>query len=74
MSAGYIPKCDEYLKNGSASIGIILMAVTSLVGLEEFITKETLEWVINDPLILRASGVISRLKDDIIGHNVSTTN
>nr|XP_009794478.1 PREDICTED: germacrene C synthase-like [Nicotiana sylvestris] len=69
LSAGYIPKCDEYLKNGSASIGIILMAVTSLVGLEEFITKETLEWVINDPLILRASGVISRLKDDIIGHN-----
>nr|XP_016477108.1 PREDICTED: (E,E)-germacrene B synthase-like [Nicotiana tabacum] len=69
LNAGYIPKCDEYLENGSASIGIMLMTVTSLVGLEELITKETLEWVINDPLILRASGVIRRLKDDIIGHN-----
>nr|XP_016487179.1 PREDICTED: (E,E)-germacrene B synthase-like [Nicotiana tabacum] len=68
LNAGYIPKCDEYLENGSVSVGITLIAVTSLVCLEELITKETLEWVINDPLILRTSGVISRLKDDIIGH------
>ncbi|KAK4732880.1 hypothetical protein R3W88_025868 [Solanum pinnatisectum] len=43
----------------------MMAATTFLCVMEENITKETFEWVINEPLILRASSVINRLKDDI---------
>nr|XP_033508466.1 germacrene C synthase-like isoform X2 [Nicotiana tomentosiformis] len=42
----------------------------SLVFMEESIAKETFEWMINEPLILRASSTINRLKGDCIGHNL----
>ncbi|OIT40692.1 (e,e)-germacrene b synthase [Nicotiana attenuata] len=36
--------------------------------MEEFITKHTFEWVINEPLIVRASSAMHRLMDDMGGH------
>ncbi|XP_049369957.1 sesquiterpene synthase 14b-like [Solanum verrucosum] len=70
LNACYFPKCEEYMENAITSIAIKLIATISLVCLEEFIiTKETLEWVTSDSSILRASSVLSRLKDDIIGHH-----
>ncbi|KAH0640640.1 hypothetical protein KY285_037226 [Solanum tuberosum] len=61
----YIPKCEEYMKVAIVSTTVIMAATTFLCVMEENITKETFEWVINEPLILRASSVIGRLKDDI---------
>ncbi|PHT98092.1 Beta-caryophyllene synthase [Capsicum chinense] len=35
---------------------------------EEFVAKETFQWILNESLVLPASSRINRLKDDIIGH------
>jgi len=47
-------------------------AANCLVGMEEFISKETFGWLMNEPLIVRASSLIGRAMDDIVGHEVST--
>jgi len=67
----YIPKCEEYMKIAIVSTTVMMAATTFLCVMEENITKETFEWVINEPLILRASSVIGRLKDDINTNDVS---
>ncbi|XP_059299097.1 sesquiterpene synthase 12-like [Lycium ferocissimum] len=64
----YIPTCEENMKNALVSCAYMMLSTTSLVGMEEFISRETFEWMINEPLIVRASAVISRLMDDIVGH------
>ncbi|XP_009630234.1 sesquiterpene synthase 14-like isoform X2 [Nicotiana tomentosiformis] len=69
LNVGYIPKCDEYMKNANITTTCLMIATASLVFMEESIAKETFEWMINEPLILRASSTINRLKGDCIGHN-----
>ncbi|XP_060186156.1 sesquiterpene synthase 9-like, partial [Lycium barbarum] len=68
LDAQYTPTCEENMKNALVSCAYTMLSTTSLVGMEEFISRETFEWVINEPLIIRASAVISRLMDDIVGH------
>ncbi|XP_059299094.1 sesquiterpene synthase 9-like isoform X1 [Lycium ferocissimum] len=68
LDAQYIPTCEENMKNALVSCAYMMLSTTSLVGMEEFISRETFEWMINEPLIVRASTVISRLMDDIAGH------
>ncbi|MCE5166207.1 (E,E)-germacrene B synthase, partial [Datura stramonium] len=68
LSAGYIPNCEEHMENALVSCGCLMAATTSLAGVEEFISKETFEWLMNEPLIVRASSIICRAMDDIIGH------
>nr|XP_009785132.1 PREDICTED: germacrene C synthase-like [Nicotiana sylvestris] len=70
LNVGYIPKCDEYMKNANISTTCMMSATISLAIMEEHITKETFEWMINEPLILQASSAINRLKGDCIGHNL----
>uniref|UniRef100_M1BIR3 Cembratrienol synthase 3 n=1 Tax=Solanum tuberosum TaxID=4113 RepID=M1BIR3_SOLTU len=70
LNACYFPKCEEYMENAITSIAVKLIATISLICLEELIiSKETLEWVTSDSSILRASSILSRLKDDIMGHH-----
>ncbi|KAG5601061.1 hypothetical protein H5410_032431 [Solanum commersonii] len=66
--ANYIPKCEEHLENALVSCGSLMVTTSSLVGMEEFIPKQTYEWLMNDPLIVRASSIICRAMDNIIGH------
>ncbi|XP_059288200.1 sesquiterpene synthase 14b-like [Lycium ferocissimum] len=68
LNAGTIPKCEEYKRNATLTISIQMIIVTSLIVTEEFIAKETFEWMINESLVARTSSLINRLKDDIIGH------
>ncbi|XP_060214719.1 sesquiterpene synthase 9-like [Lycium barbarum] len=68
LGAQYTPTCEENMKNALVSCAYMMLSTTSLVGMEEFISRETFEWVINEPLIIRASAAISRLMDDIVGH------
>ncbi|PHT63796.1 Germacrene C synthase [Capsicum annuum] len=70
LNAGHIPKCEEYMKNANVTTTCMMVATTSLSFMEEPIAKETFEWLINEPLILRASSAINRLKGDIIGHDL----
>ncbi|PHU21141.1 Germacrene C synthase [Capsicum chinense] len=70
LNAGRIPKCEEYMKNANVTTTCMMAATTSLSFMKEAIAKETFEWIINEPLILRASSAINRLKGDIIGHDL----
>ncbi|KAE9446391.1 hypothetical protein C3L33_21716, partial [Rhododendron williamsianum] len=55
---------------GKLSAGLRSLATASLVGMGEVATKEAFDWVISDPLIVEASGVIGRLMDDVVSHAV----
>uniref|UniRef100_M1AUP5 Cembratrienol synthase 2a n=1 Tax=Solanum tuberosum TaxID=4113 RepID=M1AUP5_SOLTU len=70
LDAGYTPKYEEHMENAIVSSGYLMAATTCLVGMEEFISEETFEWMINEPLIVRASALIARSMDDIVGHEV----
>nr|BBO53760.1 putative beta-caryophyllene synthase [Scoparia dulcis] len=60
---------EEYMKVAVPSAGYVMVATTALVGMENLlIKKEELDWVSSEPLIVRASGIIARLMDDIVGH------
>ncbi|KAM5585660.1 (-)-alpha-pinene synthase [Rosa sericea] len=65
---GYTPRMDEYMRVAVSSVGYTMFSVISLVGMGDIVTKETFEWLTNDPKILRASSTILRLMDDIAGY------
>nr|G8H5M7.1 RecName: Full=Terpene synthase 9; Short=ShTPS9; AltName: Full=(1E,4E)-germacrene B synthase TPS9; AltName: Full=Alpha-humulene synthase TPS9; AltName: Full=Beta-myrcene synthase TPS9; AltName: Full=Germacrene A synthase TPS9; AltName: Full=Limonene synthase TPS9; AltName: Full=Terpinolene synthase TPS9 [Solanum habrochaites]AEM23825.1 sesquiterpene synthase [Solanum habrochaites] len=66
----HIPKYEEHMENSLVSGGYMMIPTTCLVGMEEFISIETFEWLMNDPLIVRASSLIARAMNDIVGHEV----
>jgi len=66
-----IPKCEEYKRNATITISNQMILITCLIVAGEFISNETFEWMINESLVAPASSLINRLKDDIIGHEVS---
>ncbi|KAJ9565335.1 hypothetical protein OSB04_001301 [Centaurea solstitialis] len=65
---GYTPPSEEYLSVALVSIGIIMTITSSFVGMGDFVTDESFKWILNKPLILHYSNVISRLLDDIVSH------
>ncbi|XVF70501.1 hypothetical protein PTKIN_Ptkin11bG0166800 [Pterospermum kingtungense] len=62
-----IPSMEEYMSIALVSC-YTMLAITSFVGMEDTITKETFTWAFNDPKILRASNTICRLMDDVVSH------
>ncbi|KAH6812453.1 hypothetical protein C2S51_026215 [Perilla frutescens var. frutescens] len=67
----YIPTMEEYMKLGLISGAYMMLATTSLVGMEDVaITKRDFDWITNEPPILQAASIICRLKDDMVGHGV----
>jgi len=72
LNDGYIPKYDEYMTNALVTGTGMFYVTHSLIGMEELITKETIEWITNEPLIVRAASLIARFMDDIADHEVST--
>lgn len=71
FSNGYVPPVDEYMENALVSSTYMILATTSQIGMGELVTKETLDWVSNEPLIVRAASIISRLMSDMVGHEVN---
>ncbi|PPS10669.1 hypothetical protein GOBAR_AA09971 [Gossypium barbadense] len=53
----YIPTMEESMPIALLSCGYL-------------ITKETFNWAVNEPKIIRASNIICRLMSDIVGHKV----
>ncbi|KAK3021982.1 hypothetical protein RJ639_045677 [Escallonia herrerae] len=68
FNKGYIPTIEEYMQVALLSTTYELLATTSFLGMGDLATKGSFDWVTNDPLIVRASSVICRLMDDIVGH------
>nr|UNA06919.1 terpene synthase 1 [Jasminum sambac] len=65
--SGYVPTMEEYMKVGLVTAGYMLLSTTALVGIQEHIPKEAFDWISSEPLLVRASSVICRLSDDLVG-------
>ncbi|ONI13040.1 hypothetical protein PRUPE_4G199300 [Prunus persica] len=63
---GCIPSMEEYMRVAATSAASFALSATSLVGMGDIVTKESFEWLFNDPKILKASNIIVRLMDDIV--------
>ncbi|XP_052479372.1 (+)-delta-cadinene synthase isozyme XC14 isoform X2 [Gossypium raimondii] len=70
LHENYIPTMEEYMPIALISCGYWNLTISSFVGMEDSITKETFNWAFNDPKIVRASCTICRLMSDIVGHKV----
>ncbi|EOY08702.1 hypothetical protein QUC31_010780 [Theobroma cacao] len=68
LHENYTPKLEEYMSIASVTCAYHMLTITSFVGMEDTITKETFIWAYNYPKILRASTIISRLMNDIASH------
>nr|QWQ79570.1 TPS12 [Juglans sigillata] len=64
----YKPTMDEYMVPALVSSGYPMLAITSLVGMGELVTKDSFEWLISDPKMVTASTVVARLMNDIVSH------
>ncbi|KAG6404833.1 hypothetical protein SASPL_132409 [Salvia splendens] len=65
---------DEMEKTGESyrvsvvSGGYMMLSTTSLVGMgDDQVTKKDFDWIVNEPLIDRASALLARLLDDLVG-------
>ncbi|GER53347.1 germacrene-D synthase [Striga asiatica] len=68
----YTPTMEEYMKVALISSGYMMLSTTSLVGLGDLVTREDIDWVSNEPVIVQASSTIARLMDDIAGYGFET--
>lgn len=68
LHEGYIPTVKEYMPIGLATCGYTTLSIISFLGMGDIVTKETFDWALNDPDIIRAASIICRLRDDIVGH------
>ncbi|KAK2984767.1 hypothetical protein RJ640_004592 [Escallonia rubra] len=66
----YMPTFEEYLGVSVMSSGYPMLAVQSLVGMEEIATKQAFDWVISVPKIVKSCALIARLVDDLKTHKV----
>ncbi|KAK8997393.1 hypothetical protein V6N11_020872 [Hibiscus sabdariffa] len=64
----YVPTMEEYMRVAIISCGGSLLNFTSLVGMKDELTPEIFNWAFNNPKIVVASTIHSRLFDDIITH------
>ncbi|XVF70505.1 hypothetical protein PTKIN_Ptkin11bG0167200 [Pterospermum kingtungense] len=62
------PSVEEYMSVALVSSGFKMLSITSFVGMEDSVTKDTFIWAFSDPKILRASSIICRLTNDIVSH------
>ncbi|XVF04021.1 hypothetical protein REPUB_Repub05bG0044600 [Reevesia pubescens] len=70
LNENHTPTMEEYMSIALVSCGYHMLAITSFVGMEDTITKETFVWAFNAPKILRASTIVNRLMSDIVSHKV----
>ncbi|KAK9209524.1 hypothetical protein WN944_001891 [Citrus x changshan-huyou] len=67
----YIPSVDEYMTVASVTSGYPMLSTTSFVGMGDIVTKESFEWSLSNPRVIRASSVAARLMNDMVSHKVN---
>ncbi|KAL3508558.1 hypothetical protein ACH5RR_027959 [Cinchona calisaya] len=65
---GHVPRFEEYMKVALVTGAYMMLATTSLVLMGESVSTKTLDWITNEPLIVRTASMICRLTDDMVGH------
>ena len=72
LEAPEIPSMEKYMGVALVTSGYPLLATISLIGMGDFVTKETFRWMFSEPKIVRGSAIIARLMDDMVSHKVYT--
>ena len=65
FASGYLPKAEEYLKNGIVSSGVHIVLVHIFFLLGEGITQENVHMLDRMPGIISSPATILRLWDDL---------
>ncbi|KAJ4968989.1 hypothetical protein NE237_015690 [Protea cynaroides] len=65
---GYIPTFKEYMQNALITSGITTLAVNSLLGMGDVVTKEVFDWATNQPKVVKDLSIIGRLNNDVVSH------
>ncbi|KDP46461.1 hypothetical protein JCGZ_12944 [Jatropha curcas] len=68
FNEGYVPPFEEYISNGLVSSTYSVLPAASFIGLEKVVGSKEYEWVKENPKIVNASKLISRLMDDVTTH------
>ncbi|KAB2059402.1 hypothetical protein ES319_A11G300600v1 [Gossypium barbadense] len=64
----YVPSMEEYMSHAIITSAYSMLFVTSLVGMEDFVTPKIFKWASKNPKIIAASSIVCRLMDDIASH------
>ncbi|GAB4825744.1 hypothetical protein Ancab_008619 [Ancistrocladus abbreviatus] len=68
------PTLDEYLNEAAiVSFGYNLATTVCYLGMGELATKKTFDWASQNPNVVKASGIIGRLMDDMASHEFEQT-
>ncbi|KAJ4872672.1 hypothetical protein Rs2_45661 [Raphanus sativus] len=65
FNSGYLPNCEEYMKNGVVSSGVHLVMLHVYYLLEEEMSTEKVELIESNPEIVSSAATILRLWDDL---------
>ncbi|XP_050228999.1 probable terpene synthase 6 [Mercurialis annua] len=65
---GYVPSLDEYMEAASCTGGIPIIIAGCYARMAQVKGTKEFEWLIKNPKIMKASGAISRLMDDLVTH------
>ncbi|CAL1358032.1 unnamed protein product [Linum trigynum] len=65
----HVPTLEEYKIDAYVTSGFPILCTSAFVGMGvEIATREAFEWVTNEPKMVRAASVISRIQNDIVSH------
>ncbi|KAK3219349.1 hypothetical protein Dsin_013319 [Dipteronia sinensis] len=65
LNQNYVPPFDEYMRNGSISVGMFMFTAATFLGMRE---ENAFEWLQTGPKILRAAYFIARGRNDLMNH------
>ncbi|KAL8132290.1 hypothetical protein AgCh_007966 [Apium graveolens] len=63
---GLVPTMDEYMKHALVTAALTILGIHSFMGIGDMVTKESLDWLSNFPLLIKAGCLFCRLTDDMI--------
>ncbi|KAM0961654.1 hypothetical protein FF1_021030 [Malus domestica] len=66
LHEGRIPSMEEYMRVATVSISYTFNTAITLLGMGDIVTKQSFDWLFNDPKIIRAANTIFRIMDDIV--------
>nr|QEE82240.1 alpha-cis-bergamotene synthase [Prunus dulcis] len=63
----YTPTMDDYM-SAALNASNFALATTSFVGMGDIATKDSMDWVFDDPKMVKAASLIGRIMNDIKSH------
>jgi (-)-germacrene D synthase len=64
----YTPTMDEYMAI-ELDTSFLPFSTMTFVG-RDIVTMDSMDWVLSDPKIVKATSVIGRILNDLVGHKV----